>query len=304
MRLFDPISWILIFLSILFVSIFFFFSARIGTSYFGTQTFNQEIILSPFRHILDLKLTPTKRKISRLHNTYVENVLNEYSRSVILRVPLLNHQHKSFGISSKMIFLLWCVCGGFLLFFLECNFLTILVKPNYEKPVDTAKDVLDRGLTVVWYPYYEEWREMLLNQNLSQVTKDLAENTYVSKVSYTYMYFTKLIFISKPFNYYIKISKDWDDYEEKVKDWVIGSGSSVVEASVLGTYSELTFGRWHRSKGRKDYGSTPYGYYMLNKKWTLQEEFTNHMLRFQQVTASSIYFRKLHFNIPGWIDCH
>ena len=79
---------------------------------------------------------------------------------------------------------MWCVCGGFLLFFLECNYLTILVKPNYEKPVDTAKDVLDRGLTVVWYPYYEEWREMLLNQNLSKTSKDLAEITYVSKVSY------------------------------------------------------------------------------------------------------------------------
>ena len=117
------------------------------------------------------------------------------------------------------------------------------------------------------------------------------------------MYFTKLIFISKPFNY-IKISKDWDDYEEKVKDWVIGSGSSVVEASVIGTYSELQWGKWHRSKSRKDTGETPYGFYMLNKKWTLKEEFTNHMLRFQQVTVSFIYFSKLHSKALGWIDCH
>ena len=35
---------------------------------------------------------------------------------------------------------------------LEANFLTILLKPNYEKFVDTAKDVLDMGLTVVVYP--------------------------------------------------------------------------------------------------------------------------------------------------------
>ena len=48
-KLFDPISWLLIFLSILFVSIFLIFSARIGTSYFGIKTFNLEIVLSPFR---------------------------------------------------------------------------------------------------------------------------------------------------------------------------------------------------------------------------------------------------------------
>ena len=52
-NLFDQQSWILIFLSILFVSIFFLISAKIGTSHFGIQTVNEEIILSPFRQILD-----------------------------------------------------------------------------------------------------------------------------------------------------------------------------------------------------------------------------------------------------------
>ena len=28
---------------------------------------------------------------------------------------------------------------------------------------------------------------------------------------------------------------------------------------------------------------------MMNKKWTLEEEFNNHMLRFQQVTVSSTF---------------
>ena len=55
-NLFDTQSWILLFLSILFVSIFFFISAKIGTSHFGIPTFNEEIILSPFRQILDLQI--------------------------------------------------------------------------------------------------------------------------------------------------------------------------------------------------------------------------------------------------------
>ena len=34
----------------------------------------------------------------------------------------------------------------------ESNYLTMLMKPTYEKPVDTAQDILDRGLTIVWPP--------------------------------------------------------------------------------------------------------------------------------------------------------
>ena len=49
LKVFDPISWILLFLSILFVSFFFFLSARIGTIHFGIRTLNEEIVLSPFR---------------------------------------------------------------------------------------------------------------------------------------------------------------------------------------------------------------------------------------------------------------
>ena len=48
-KLFDPMSWILIFLSILSVSLFFFVSAGIGALHFGLQTFREEIILSPLR---------------------------------------------------------------------------------------------------------------------------------------------------------------------------------------------------------------------------------------------------------------
>ena len=50
LKLFDPQSWMFIFLSILSVSIFFFIASRIGTSYFGTRPFTAEIVLSPFRY--------------------------------------------------------------------------------------------------------------------------------------------------------------------------------------------------------------------------------------------------------------
>ena len=51
-----------------------------------------------------------------------------------------------------MVHLLWCVCGGLLLHMLESNYLTMLVKPTYGKPVDSKQDILDRGLGVI-----QEW---------------------------------------------------------------------------------------------------------------------------------------------------
>ena len=47
--------------------------------------------------------------------------------------------------------------------------------------------------------------------------------------------------------------------------------------------------RWYRSKDKISKMKLPFGSYMLNKKWTLEEEFNNHMLRFQQVNMRVIY---------------
>ena len=84
-----------------------------------------------------------------------------------------------------------------------------------------------------------------------------------------------------------------------VQDAVV-NGSSVVECSYL-LDSELEWGRWYRSKDRKS-GQNPFASYLMNKKWTMEEEFTKHMLHFQQVTLSSNHFSKLHSDIPGRTD--
>ena len=44
--------------------------------------------------------------------------------------------------------LIWAVFGGFLYHILLSNYLTVLIKPSYEAPVDTAQDVWDRGLII------------------------------------------------------------------------------------------------------------------------------------------------------------
>ena len=85
----------------------------------------------------------------------------------------------------------------------------------------------------------------------------------------------------------------------------IRTGSSIVEIGFLYDielkYATDVGTQWYRSKDKKA-GENPFISHMLNKKWTLEEEFNNHMLRFQQVTVSFDYFNKLHFKIPDWID--
>ena len=172
LKLFDPQTWILTFISILSVTLCFCISARIGSVYFGIRTFTAEIALSPFRIPLLSDKLPTNRNYKVLE---LVRRIKIFSFSRVFRISL------PFGLSSRMLFLLWCVCGGLLLHFLECNFLTILLKPNYEKAVDTAQDILDSGLTMLDIPGTEAKVENN-KKSSSKVTRDLSTNTTVAKV--------------------------------------------------------------------------------------------------------------------------
>ena len=61
-------------------------------------------------------------------------------------------------------------------------------------------------------------------------------------------------------------------------------------------YAEKYDTSWYRSKESKA-GENPYGSFMLNKKWTLEEEFNNHIFRFRQVIlpVSLIFSVKITF---------
>ena len=78
--------------------------------------------------------------------------------------------------------------------------------------------------------------------------------------------------------------KDWDDFDEKVKA-AVQNGTSVLEIGYLLDW-ELAYGNWYRSKDRA--AQYPFASYMINKKWPLEEELTNHLLRFQQVISSQL----------------
>ena len=85
-----------------------------------------------------------------------------------------------------MILLLWCICGGFLLHMYESNYFTMLMKPTYEKPIDTAKDIIDRGLSILYMPGALDSVKIQLNSE-SYIIRTLAKRIIVAKVIFIFL---------------------------------------------------------------------------------------------------------------------
>ena len=71
----------------------------------------------------------------------------------------------------------------------------MLLKPVYEKPIDTAEDIVERGIKIIDIPGRESMVEML-KRSPSQLTRALAENTYVTKVVSNKCHFNLILNIS------------------------------------------------------------------------------------------------------------
>ena len=65
---------------------------------------------------------------------------------------------------------------------LTCNYLTVLVKPMYDQPVDTSEDVIAAGLTIIGIPGSEANVKIMEVSN-SQITRSLAGQMYIPKVT-------------------------------------------------------------------------------------------------------------------------
>ena len=64
---------------------------------------------------------------------------------------------------------------------LEANFLTILLQQNYEKAINTAEEIVERGLTVIDIVGTESKVKIIKNSPFYN-TRTMAERTIVPKV--------------------------------------------------------------------------------------------------------------------------
>ena len=122
-------------------------------------------------------------------------------------------------LTSNLVFTIWAVFGGFILHFLLCNYLTVLLRPRFEEPVETAKDLIKRDITPFLTPWSDFRRQFFAASSdpnykeLSRrlvIAKDYDEyDDMVRKVTSTGMY-AQIGFVPEIVN--------WENTEEEYKD--------------------------------------------------------------------------------------
>ena len=156
--------------------------------------------------------------------------------------------------------------------------LTTILRPNFEEPLDTAKQLVEQNITLYMHSYGESWKVFMLESNNSEY-KILGEN----------------MIIADDLDHFIKMS----EYD------VIGNGTHAQLSSSLSLLfyfqEKLAKVRWYRSKEK--FSHEPYGRFLSNKKWHLKEVITsirfslsfkpNSTFIFKEMSKHLLYFNQV-----------
>ena len=123
-----------------------------------------------------------------------------------------------------------------------CNLLTTILRPNFEEPLDTAKQLVEKNITLYEEPGTEIWKQFLLESSIPEYR--ILGETYI-------------------------VADDYDHFEKISEHDVMGAGTHARMTGYVGP-SDLALGKWYRSK-EKLAGDNPYAGYLTNKKWHLNE---------------------------------
>ena len=123
----------------------------------------------------------------------------------------------------------------------------MILRPNFEEPLDTAKQLVERNITLYMWPYAcaSGWKTFLLYSPIPEY-EILGKNMICTW--------------------------NWDDFEKKSEYDVLGNGTHAQLTSYLDPIS-LAMGRWYRSKEK--FQDDPYYGFLSNKKWHLNEVITH-----------------------------
>ena len=147
-------------------------------------------------------------------------------------------------MTSNLVYTIWAVFGGFILHFLLSNYLTVLLRPNYEEPVETAKDLVKRDISPFSTPGSEIYRQFFAASN---------DPTYQE--------------ISRR----LVIAKDWDDYDDMMhKVTSTGTYSQIGTVPDIYFVPEEEYKQWYQSTETIG-GNYPYQIHLSNKKWPLKK---------------------------------
>ena len=149
-------------------------------------------------------------------------------------------------MSSNLVFTIWAVFGGFILHFLLSNYLTVLLTPSYEEPVETTKDLVKRDITPFIWPAGEIYKQLFAASPVP-IYQEISRR--------------------------LVIAKDWDEYYD-----IVGKVLSTGMYADIGTHPHIN--NWNKpEKELKDWyrstetisGTVPFSVHISNKKWPLKK---------------------------------
>ena len=117
----------------------------------------------------------------------------------------------------------------------------MLLKPRFEDPIDSAKQLIENNITLFTIPGSDYWVQFLANS-------PIPEYQTLSK---------RLI-----------IANSWKKYYDMLEYDIIGNGTHAKWDYALDPW-EKSLGRWW--KGNLVTGNFPYAGYLSDKKWHLNE---------------------------------
>ena len=117
------------------------------------------------------------------------------------------------------------------------------MRPNFEEPLDTSKQLVKQNITLYFQSDIEIWRQFLLESSIPEY--NILGETVI-------------------------IADDEDHFNNITEHDVMGAGTHAQLQGQLWP-DELAMGRWHRSK-EKLAGDHPYAGYLTDKQWHLNEE--------------------------------
>ena len=175
--------------------------------------------------------------------------------SPLLRLPVPVHVKQKEKVSrisllAKFVLLTWAVFGGLFLYFFLANFITVLLRPKYEQPIDSAQEVLDRGMI----PF-----------GMGSI---------------------KIVLLTSPNPVYQQLGKKYLDFpgqygiDKILKEEVLGKNTHVLIGMLYN--QQKKFGKFHYSKEHLQ-GAGSYSVNIMNKKWEYADAFNHHLLLIYQV---------------------
>ena len=196
----------------------------------GIKLISTELVLIPFR------LVP-----------FLIFQISFFSHHFSLKIPDVTEQLRRDSVTrtraSNLVYTIWAVWGGFILHFLLSNYLTVLLRPSYEEPVETAADLIKRDITPFYQPGGEIHRQFFAASS-DPIYQEISRR--------------------------LVIAKDWDEYDDMVSK-VTSSGLFAQIGTEPGWPTpEEKFKDWYRSS-ETIAGDNPYAGHLANKKWPLKK---------------------------------